>query len=120
MQKQVLSGLGRVDLVVDCFKSEHRHDREICSYLSFTNQVPSGFRPEPPLDTPRGAPRGLVVPYMYTARQIRHVHTTEMKRLIAELDSRLQDCRMLASPRSSSPMSSYGSSKRATPYPPKL
>lgn len=60
--------------------------------------------------TPRGAPRGLIVPYMYTARQIRHVHTTEMKRLIAELDSRLQDCRVLATPRSSAAMSSYGSS----------
>nr|CDJ98330.1 Ion transport 2 domain containing protein [Haemonchus contortus] len=69
--------------------------------------------------TPRGAPRGLVAPYMYTPRQVRHVHTTEMKRLLAELDSRLQDCRMLASPRSSSPMSSYGSSKKLDPYPPK-
>ncbi|VDM58077.1 unnamed protein product [Angiostrongylus costaricensis] len=51
--------------------------------------------------TSRGAPRGLVVPYMYTQRQIRQVHTTEMGRLIAELDSRIRDCRHLASPSSS-------------------
>ncbi|EYC14233.1 hypothetical protein Y032_0041g418 [Ancylostoma ceylanicum] len=56
--------------------------------------------------TPRGAPRGLVVPYMYTARQNRQVHTNEMRRLIAELDVRLRDCRMLNTPRSST-MSSY-------------
>ncbi|CAJ0596899.1 unnamed protein product [Cylicocyclus nassatus] len=57
--------------------------------------------------TQRGAPRGLVVPYMYTSRQNRHVHTNEMRRLISELDARLRDCRMLtASPQSSS-MSSY-------------
>ncbi|WKY02427.1 hypothetical protein Q1695_016020 [Nippostrongylus brasiliensis] len=60
----------------------------------------------------RGVPRGLVVPHMYTARQIRQVHTNEMRRLIAELDNRLQDCRMLAAtPRSSTTMSSYGTTK---------
>ncbi|KAK6745240.1 hypothetical protein RB195_011762 [Necator americanus] len=56
--------------------------------------------------TARGAPRGLVVPYMYTARQDNQVHTNEMRRLIAELDIRLRDCRILNSPRSST-MSSY-------------
>ncbi|CAI2356625.1 unnamed protein product [Caenorhabditis sp. 36 PRJEB53466] len=46
----------------------------------------------------RGYPRGLVVPYMYTRPMNSVVHTTEMRRLIAEIDVRLQDCRSLATP----------------------
>ncbi|EGT30066.1 CBN-TWK-44 protein [Caenorhabditis brenneri] len=66
----------------------------------------------------RGYPRGLVVPYMYTRPMVRIflyqksiqsgyvfqssvVHTTEVRRLIAELDVRLQDCRSLATPTNS-------------------
>ncbi|KAK6048616.1 hypothetical protein COOONC_13879 [Cooperia oncophora] len=86
------------------------------SYLLGTSPIVAAPSRSESRPTPRGAPRGLVVPFMHTARQVRYVHTTEMKRLIAELDSRLQDCRMLASPRSSSTMSSYGSSKRLGPY----
>ncbi|PIC16579.1 hypothetical protein B9Z55_023137 [Caenorhabditis nigoni] len=49
----------------------------------------------------RGYPRGLVVPYMYTRPMSSVVHTTEVRRLIAELDVRLQDCRSLATPTNS-------------------
>ncbi|CAI4231000.1 unnamed protein product [Auanema sp. JU1783] len=53
----------------------------------------------------RGTPRGLVVNYMYmknqSARRGSLVPTTEMRRLIAELDTRLQDCRYINTPGSS-------------------
>uniref|UniRef100_A0A914MS67 Potassium channel domain-containing protein n=2 Tax=Meloidogyne incognita group TaxID=654580 RepID=A0A914MS67_MELIC len=48
--------------------------------------------------TSRGEPRGLGVPYMYTKKKAKTNETTEMKRLIAEIDSRLLDCRTLVSP----------------------
>uniref|UniRef100_A0A7E4ZRN7 TWiK family of potassium channels protein 7 n=1 Tax=Panagrellus redivivus TaxID=6233 RepID=A0A7E4ZRN7_PANRE len=48
--------------------------------------------------TPRGAPRGLVIPYMYTHRAAGTHETTEVKRLISELDARLLQCRTLISP----------------------
>ncbi|KAI6173447.1 TWiK family of potassium channels protein 18 [Aphelenchoides besseyi] len=46
--------------------------------------------------TPRGAPRGLV-PYMYFKRNAKTHETTELKRLIAEMDVRLQTCRSMVS-----------------------
>lgn len=52
--------------------------------------------------TPRGAPRGLIVPQMYIKNRSNQVHTTDLKRLIAELDVRLQDCRALATTSESS------------------
>ncbi|KAL3078928.1 hypothetical protein niasHS_014710 [Heterodera schachtii] len=45
--------------------------------------------------TPRGEPRGLVVPYMYTRKMAKTHETDEMRRLIAEIDSRLLDCPLL-------------------------
>ncbi|CAI5456169.1 unnamed protein product [Caenorhabditis angaria] len=48
----------------------------------------------------RGCPRGLV-PYMYTRPMNSVVHTSEVRRLIAEIDVRLQDCRSLATPANS-------------------
>uniref|UniRef100_A0A914H3Z2 Potassium channel domain-containing protein n=1 Tax=Globodera rostochiensis TaxID=31243 RepID=A0A914H3Z2_GLORO len=61
--------------------------------------------------TPRGEPRGLVVPYMYTRKLAKTHETDEMRRLIAEIDSRLLDCRTLVSPcsRSVSRSSTTGS-----------
>ncbi|CAD5229252.1 unnamed protein product [Bursaphelenchus okinawaensis] len=47
--------------------------------------------------TPRGAPRGLVVPYMYMRRNALTHETTEIAQLIAEIDSRLVDCRSIVS-----------------------
>ncbi|CAB3410431.1 unnamed protein product [Caenorhabditis bovis] len=49
----------------------------------------------------RGQPRGLVVPYMYTRNLNSVVHKTEVRRLIAEIDVRLQDCRSLNTPNNS-------------------
>ncbi|KAJ1371729.1 Ion channel [Parelaphostrongylus tenuis] len=65
--------------------------------------------------TTRGGPRGLVVPYMYTQRQVRRVHTTEVPRLIAELDSRIFECRQLAKSRSSSASSHSHSKEHQVP-----
>ncbi|CAD5234538.1 unnamed protein product [Bursaphelenchus xylophilus] len=47
--------------------------------------------------TPRGAPRGLVIPYMYMRRNALTHETTEIAQLIAEIDSRLVDCRSIVS-----------------------
>ncbi|KHN70903.1 TWiK family of potassium channels protein 18 [Toxocara canis] len=69
--------------------------------------------------TPRGAPRGLIIPYMFTPQRARQVHTTDMKRLIAEIDIRLKDCRTLAASSSSTIGSSRTASTR-TPKPAQL
>ncbi|VDK60924.1 unnamed protein product [Anisakis simplex] len=63
---------------------------------------------------PRGAPRGLINPYMFTPQRTQQVHTTDLKRLISEIDVRLKDCRNLAAS-SSTPSSSSSSHKNQPP-----
>uniref|UniRef100_A0A915A848 Potassium channel domain-containing protein n=1 Tax=Parascaris univalens TaxID=6257 RepID=A0A915A848_PARUN len=65
--------------------------------------------------TPRGAPRGLIIPYMFTPQRAKQIHTTDLKRLIAEIDVRLQDCRTLAA--SSSTCTSSGTTSKSLQKP---
>ncbi|CAD6185397.1 unnamed protein product [Caenorhabditis auriculariae] len=67
------------------------------------------------LQTPRGGPRGLIVPYSYMSPS-HTVTTTDMNRLISEIDARLQDCRQKMTPQNSVQGSVSGTSfSRAVP-----